>query len=273
MTLKRLIALFVVLSLSLVVIGADEPQEGYEVHDMKRPQPAKVTPGNCSRQDQVGTAPSDATVLFDGKDLSKWQSDKQEGGDAEWKVEDGYFEVVPGKGSIRSKDEFGDIQLHVEWREPEDVQGKSQARGNSGIYIMGLYELQVLDSAGTETYPDGMAGAFYGQFPPLVNATRPAGQWNVYDVIFHAPTRDPDGKVTAPARATVLFNGVLVQDNTQLIGPTKHMQLASYPDKHPAKGPITLQDHHNPVRYRNIWVRELTIPNPKPPVRPNSGEH
>jgi hypothetical protein len=257
--------------LALCTMGADDAKEGFEVHDMKRPQPAKVEPGNFSTQDQAGTAPSDATVLFDGKDLSQWKSDK--GGDAEWKVGDGWFEVAPGKGIIQSKPEFGDCQLHAEWREPEDVKGNSQGRGNSGIFLMGMYELQVLDSAGTETYPDGMAGSMYGQYPPLVNATRPAGQWNVYDVVFRAPRLDDSGKVTAPARVTVFFNGVLVQDNMKLIGPTMHRALTTYPSNLPAKGPIALQDHGNPVRFRNVWVRELKGDRPKPPVRPAGEGH
>ena len=182
-------------------------------------------------------------------------------------VGDGWFEVTKGTGSIASKDEFADAQVHIEWREPEDVKGEGQERGNSGVYVMGLYELQVLDSAGTETYPDGMAGGIYGQYPPLVNATRPAGQWNVYDIVFHAPKLDAEGKVISPARMTALFNGVLVQDNMELIGPTMHHALATYPAKHPEKGPIVLQDHGNPVRYRNVWVRSLGE-RPAPPVKP-----
>jgi hypothetical protein len=269
--LARIITTVAVVGVIPFIIAADDHKEGYEVHDMSRPQPAKLTPATFSTQEQAGQAPSDATVLFHGKDLSQWQSEK-DGSDAQWKTADGYFEVAPGKGNIRSKAEFGDMQVHVEWREPEDVKGKSQGRGNSGIFLQGLYELQVLDSAGTETYPDGMAGGIYGQYPPLVNATLPAGQWNMYDIIFHAAKLDGDGKVTTPARATVIFNGVLVQDNVNLLGPTKHKALTNYDEKIPAKGPITLQDHHNPVRFRNIWVRELTAEQPKPPVRANTGE-
>jgi hypothetical protein len=266
------VALISVSLLTLCALGADDANEGFEVHDMKRPQPVAVKPGNFSTQDQPGTAPSDAVVLFDGKDLSQWKSEKT-GGDAEWKVGDGWFEVAPGKGIIKSKQEFADCQLHAEWREPEDVKGTSQGRGNSGIFLMGMYELQVLDSAGTETYPDGMAGSIYGQYPPLANATRPAGQWNVYDVVFHAAKIDDAGKMTAPARITVLFNGVLVQDNMELIGPSMNKALTTYPDKLPEKGPLALQDHGNPVRFRNFWVRELKGERPKPPVRPAAEAH
>ena len=210
-------------------------------------------------------APSDATVLFDGKDLSKFKGEKSD--EAPWKVGEGYFEIAPHTGAIHSKDEFGDCQLHVEWREAENVSGKSQARGNSGIFLMGLYELQVLDNYQAETYPDGMAGSLYGQYPPLVNASIAPGNWQTYDVIFHAAKTDSDGKVTDPARMTVLFNGVLVQDDMPLLGPTVHGSLAKYPDKMPSKGPLMLQDHGNPVRYRNIWVRELKGPKPDAPVR------
>jgi hypothetical protein len=224
-----------------------------------------VAPGTCSTESQPGTAPADATVLFDGKDLSQWESAKS--GPAPWKVDDGYFEVAPHTGNIHSKAEFGDSQLHVEWREPENVQGESQLRGNSGVYVQGLYEVQVIDSSGTKTYADGMAGAIYGQYPPLVDPTRPAGHWNAYDVIFHAAKVDGSGHVTEPARITVLFNGVLVQDNMKLLGPTVHGLLASYPATMPAKGPLLLQDHGNPVQYRNIWVRPLHEPAPAPPVR------
>ena len=257
-----------------IALGEDVPKDGYEVHDMRRPQPVAVTPPTPSTQDHPGNPPSDAVVLFDGKDLSKWQSIK--GGDAPWKVADaagggGYFAVEPKSGNIQSKDEFRDVQLHVEWCEPEGITGKSQGRGNSGIFLMGLYEVQVLDNYQSPTYPDGTVGGIYGQYPPLVNACRPQGQWQCYDIVFHAPVYQ-DGKMAKPARETVFLNGLLVQDDMELLGPTEHKQLTKYPEKHPERGPIQLQDHGNPVRYRNIWVREIPGDKPVPPVK-SSKEH
>ena len=250
------------------VVHAEDQQ--YEVHDSRRPQPAVVTPGTASTQEQPGKAPSDAVVLFDGKDLSKWESNKG-GSEPKWKVENGELVVEPRSGNIQTKDEFRDVQLHIEWLQPKGTEGKGQGRGNSGVFFMGVYELQVLDSYNSETYADGMAGAMYGQYPPLVNAARPQGEWQTYDAVFRAP-RYEDGKLVKPARVTVFFNGVLVQDNVELIGTTKHKGLATYPKEHPEKGPIGLQDHGNPQRFRNIWVRELKEENPKPPVKP-AGEN
>lgn len=247
--------------------AADAPKEEWEVHDAKRPAPAVITPGTFSTQEQTGKAPSDAIVLFDGKDLSAWVSDKGE--TPKWKVENGYMEVVAKAGGIRTKEQFGDCQLHVEWAAPSVVKGDSQGRGNSGVFIMGLYEFQVLDTFNNKTYADGGAGSIYGQYPPLVNATLPPGQWQVYDIVFRRPHYQ-DGKVVQPARATVFLNGVLVQDNMELIGPTSHKALAKYPTRHPEKGPIALQDHGNPVRFRNIWIRPLPDQKPVAPVKPNS---
>lgn len=248
------------------LLATGDTNTDYSVNDSNHPQPEKVTPGTSSTETQPGTAPSDATVLFDGKNLSQWQSAK--GGPAPWKLADGFFEVTPHTGNIHSKPEFGDCQVHVEWREPPGITGEGQGRGNSGVFVQGLYEIQVLDSSGTQTYPDGMAGAIYGQYPPLVNATRPPGQWNTYDAIFHAAKVDASGRVMTPARMTVLFNGLLVQDNMPLLGPTVHGHLASYPRNFPRRGPLLLQDHGNPVEYRNIWIRPLHEPVPPPPVRP-----
>ena len=266
-------AVLVLAAIALVAAQAraadEQQQDGYEVHDMKRPQPPVVTPGTPSTAEQAGTAPSDAVVLFDGKDLSRWKS--KSGGDAEWKVQDGYLEVTKGKGDLATKDEFGDVQLHVEWMAPQEAKGKSQGRGNSGVFLMGLYEFQVIDSFENETYADGMAGSVYGQWAPLANAARKPGEWQIYDIIFRAPKMS-DGKVTQPARATVLLNGIVVQDNSELIGPTQHKALATYPANHPEKGPITLQDHGNTVRYRNIWIRNLGE-KPKPPVKPAGAGH
>lgn len=233
------------------VMSLTDPK--YEVHDMSRPKPTVITPGTSSTQDEAGKAPSDAVILFDGKDLSHWEAEGG-GGEATFKIKGGYMEAA--KPGMQTKDKFGDIQLHAEWSEPEDIKGESQGRGNSGFYIMGRYEVQVLDSYKNETYADGQAAALYGQYPPLVNATRPPGQWNVYDVIFHRPHFDESGKVTKPATVTVIHNGVLVQDHSELKGTTGHHSPGKY-EKHPDREPLHIQFHGNPVRFRNIWVRDL----------------
>jgi len=199
-------------------------------------------------------APSDAAVLFDGRDLSQWTDEK--GAPAKWKVENGYMEVVAKTGSIRTKKGFGDCQLHVEWAAPAEVEGEDQDRGNSGVYLMNLYEIQVLDSYNNKTYADGSAAAIYGQYPPLVNACRKPGEWQSFDIIFHRPRFDQDGKVTAPARMTMFHNGILVHDNAVLSGPTENKARPPY-KAHADKLPISLQDLSHPVRYRNIWVRDL----------------
>ncbi len=213
----------------------------YHVHDPARPHPPVVTPG---------PVPSDAIVLFDGKDLSKWTFSK-----SPWKVEDGYFEVVPKAGSISTKDKFGDIQLHIEWATPKVVQGSSQNRGNSGVFLQSRYEIQVLDSFDNPTYADGQAGAIYGQWPPLVNASKKPGEWQTYDIIFEAPKLEGE-KVLKPAYATVLHNGILVQNHREIMGLTHHKTLPKYAAQ-PAEDSLMLQDHNVPVRYRNIWVRRL----------------
>jgi hypothetical protein len=213
-----------------------------------------VDPGTASGQDQPGRPPSDAIVLFDGKDLSEWQG--ANGTQAKWKVENGYMEVVRGTFGISTRQGFGDCQLHVEFRTPFPATGEGQGRGNSGVFLMSKYEVQVLDSYENKTYPDGQAAAVYGQYPPLVNASRPPGQWQSYDIIFRRPRFDKDGKLLNPARLTVLHNGVLVQDNVELTGPTGHHERPPY-QPHADRLPISLQDHGNPVRYRNIWLRDL----------------
>ncbi|MFN8573198.1 MAG: DUF1080 domain-containing protein [Gemmatimonadaceae bacterium] len=226
-------------------------QAGYrwKAHDTMRPKPRKVQPGGV-----VGQAPSDAVVLFDGKDLSQWAS--KDGSPPKWAVRDGYFETVPGAGPLVTKRAFGDAQIHVEWASPTTDAGSGQNRGNSGVYMMGLYEVQVLDSYTNETYADGQAASLYGQHPPLVNASRPTGEWQSYDIIFHQPRFDAKGAVTARARLTVLHNGVLVQDNAELWGPTNWLHYDPY-KAHPRELPIMLQDHDHPVRFRNIWLRPL----------------
>ncbi len=207
-------------------------------------EPRVVDPG------PVGGPPSDALVLFDGKDLSQWKNDK--GGEAKWKVADGFAEVN-GTGSIMTREEFGDVQLHVEWAAPAEVKGEGQGRGNSGVYLQGRYEIQVLDSYHNKTYPNGQAGAFYGHSAPLVNASRKPGEWQTYDIIFHAPRKGPDGKAQ-PGSFTVLHNGVLVQDHLPVQGDATTAAMFQGVVR---KGPLVLQDHGNPVRYRNIWLRPL----------------
>ena len=225
---------------------ADWPQ-----HSMDRPRPAVVDPGPY-----VGPAPapSDAIVLFDGSDLSAWRA--ADGGDARWRIVDGAMEVVPGTGGIQTRASFGDVQLHLEFASPFPPVGDGQNRGNSGVFLMGRYEVQVLDSYRADTYPDGQAGALYGQFPPLVNPARAAGEWNVYDIVFRAPRFGADGSVVEPARFTAFMNGVLIHDDQPLVGPTSHGRRAPY-EAHGERDAISLQDHEHPVRFRNIWVREL----------------
>jgi hypothetical protein len=226
----------------------------WKIHDLNRPVPPVVDPGSAGTQDSPGHPPSDAVVLFDGTDLSKWQH--KDGTPAKWRVESGYVEVVHKTGYIYTKQSFGDCQLHVEFREPTPPHGESQERGNSGVFLMGLYEVQVLDSYENKTYADGQASALYGQYPPLANAARPPGQWQWYDIVFHGPRFDAGGKLLRPARVTVFHNGVLVQDNVQLSGPTEHGERPPY-KAHAEKLPLGLQDHGDPVRFRNIWIREL----------------
>lgn len=228
-------------------------QTQWKPHDRNRPAPKEIDPGTWSSQETAGKAPSDAVVLFDGKDLSAWVSSK--GGPAPWKVADGYFEVVPKSGQIQTNQGFGSIQLHLEFREPSPPVGQDQDRGNSGVFLMGLYEIQVLDSYQSKTYPDGQVGAVYGQYPPLVNAARKPGEWQSYDIVFHAPKFSADGKVEKKARVTVIHNGVLIQDDVEIQGTTS-TETPEYKNTS-AKLPLALQDHNHPVRYRNIWVRQL----------------
>jgi hypothetical protein len=197
-----------------------------------------------------GPPPADAIVLFDGSSLDQWTNDK--GGEAGWAVRDGAM-VVNGTGSLVSKLEFGDCQLHLEWAAPATTNGEGQGRGNSGVYLQGRYEIQILDSFRNKTYPDGQAGAFYGNSAPLVNVSRPPGAWQAYDIIFHAPTKSADGE-PIPGSFTVLHNGILIQDHTPVAGKaTTAAKFRGITEK----GPLVLQDHGNPVRYRNIWIRPL----------------
>ncbi|MHC4335657.1 MAG: 3-keto-disaccharide hydrolase, partial [Planctomycetota bacterium] len=238
-------------------VGCNSARQGnqtWAVHDMDRPRPPVVTAAS-----QPGGPPSDAIVLFDGKDLSQWV--RTNGEPPKWKVENGYMEAVKKAGSIKTTRGFGDCQLHIEWATPSRVKGEGQDRGNSGVYLMGKYEVQVLDSYDNITYADGQAAAVYGQSPPMVNACRGPGKWQSYDIIFRRPIFKGK-KVVRPATVTVLQNGVLVQDHWVIEGATAHKKKAKY-KPHKDKLPISLQDHGNPIRYRNIWIREL----PEKPCR------
>jgi len=236
------------LLLSPAWLAADEYKSG-----IVWPEPAVVTPG-----EKPSDPPSDAITLFDGEDMSAWKN-----GDA-WLVEDGI--ATAAKKGIQSKQKFGDVQLHLEWSAPEEVKGNGQGRGNSGIYFMGKYEVQILDSFENPTYFDGQAASIYKQTPPMVNAMKKPGEWNTYDIIFNAPKFDKDGKVLRPAHLTVLHNGVLVQNHFELQGGTFWDQPAHY-EPHGEKGALSLQFHGNPVRFRNIWVREIA------PIKPIDPAH
>ena len=216
-----------------------------EVWDLK---PKKITAGTA-----VGEAPSDAVILFGGKDLGEWST--LDGGAAKWEVKDGAFTVVRGTGDIKTKKTFGDFQLHIEWRTPSEVVSEGQGRGNSGIFLQERYELQVLDSYESVTYSNGQAGSIYKQSVPLVNACRKPGEWQSYDIVYTAPRFGESGRVIVPAYVTVLHNGVLIQSHTQINGPTEYKGQPVYATH--GKGGIKLQDHGNPVSYRNIWIREL----------------
>jgi hypothetical protein len=257
------VAAILLLVASPAVAQAPKDPEGWAQHDLNRPQPTIVDPGTGVPPEAPGKPPSDAVVLFGGADLSAWKSSKG-GGAAPWKVENGYFEVVKGTGGIETKQAFGDVQLHMEWMAPSPAKGDGQDRGNSGVFFGGdRYEVQVLDSYGNKTYPDGQAAALYGQYPPLVNASRPPGQWQAYDIVYDAPRFDAAGKVLKAARVTVFHNGVLVQDAMEYIGPATNRVRTPY-SAHPVKLPIGLQDHSHPVRFRNVWLRELQPRQPKP---------
>ena len=227
------------------------PGQKWLVHDSDRPVPRVVTPGETFSHN--APPPSDAVVLFDGKDLSKWKTAK---GEAQWKVENGYMEVVKNSASIFTKEEFGDFQLHLEFATPAKVDGESQGRGNSGVLIYGKYEVQVLDSYKNPTYPDGQLGSLYGQFPPLVNPAKKPGEWQSYDIIFEGPRWDENKKLTRPASVTVLLNGVIIHNKKEYIGESGHKVVGTY-KPHPPRGPIMLQEHNNPTRFRNIWIRKL----------------
>lgn len=257
--------LFSILTLTgaTVSFGAEKKGLGYQdtpmipgtqwhVHDGDRPQPKIVSPGKSFSHE--APAPADAIVLFDGKDLSRWKGDG--GKEIQWKIENGYVETTKS-GKIRTVDEFGDFQLHLEFATPSKVEGNGQGRGNNGVNIYGKYEIQILDSYENKTYPDGQAGSIYGQSPPLVNASKPPGEWQTYDIIWEAPRWDDEGKLIKKASVTVLHNGLVLHHRKELIGNTPHQQVGTYSKPHPSKGYIELYEHGNPVRFRNIWIRPL----------------
>ncbi len=243
MKYTSIILILSIVSLSLKAQESNDPK----ATEVWEPEPTIVKPGGTS------SAPSDAIVLFDGSNLSHWAN--IEGAAAEWNVRDGAMSVAPGKGNIQTKESFGSMQLHIEWRTPAEVKGEGQGRGNSGIFLQGLYELQVLDSYNNRTYANGQAGSIYKQTPPLVNPTKGPGEWQVYDVVYTAPTFNADGTYKTNPRITAFLNGVLVQNNTIIHGTTEYIgkpKVAPHGD-----GPIVLQDHDNPTSFRNIWVRKL----------------
>jgi hypothetical protein len=238
-----------------------EPAGTWYVHDEKRPQPKVITPGAAFSQG--AQAPSDAEVLFDGHGLAKWESAK--GGEAAWPAQDDYFASARA-GGIRTKGKWEDFQLHLEWASPNPPAGNAQSRGNSGILINNMYEIQVLDSYQSTTYPDGQASAVYGQSPPLVNACKPPGEWQTYDILFESPRWNEKGELIKKAVVTVLHNGVVTQNHYELVGCTDGVNPAvpwrsasKYPSSHDPKVFIQLQDHNNPVRFRNIWIRPMHL--------------
>jgi len=240
--------------LVLLALQQNPTPPQWPVHSMDRPRPPVVQPGP---EGLPAAAPGDAIVLFDGSNLAQWRA--EDGQAARWMARNGYVEVAPGSGSLVSARPFGDIQLHIEWATPTPPKGEGQERGNSGVFVMGMYEVQVLDSYQNDTYPDGQAGALFGQQPPLVNVCRPPGAWQSYDIVFRRPRFGPDGALQRPARVTVFQNGAIVQDAVEFTGRTVFGRRATY-SPHADRLPLSLQDHSYPVRFRNIWVRELTEP-------------
>jgi hypothetical protein len=241
----------VAVALSGIAAATQVQQQQLQPFPPPKNEPVAVTPGP-----KPGDPPSDAVILFDGKNLSGWESARPGGGDAKWEVKDGYIQVMPKTGDIQTREKFGDVQLHIEWATPEVVKGEGQGRGNSGIFLMNHYELQVLDSFNNKTYFHGQAGSIYKQYAPLVNVSRKPGEWQAYDVVFTAPRFDEQGKALQRARFTVFQNGVLVQNNVEVFGDTYNDKPAVY-THHGNQEPLKLQDHGDLIRYRNIWIRKL----------------
>ena len=252
----RIVLLSVMLFTATLVSTAqlDTTKQTPESSELWNPVPRVVTPGSSTANAAPATAPSDAIVLFDGKDLSKWRSVKTKA-KADWTVGDGAVTVKPGSGDVETVQQFDDYQLHIEFRTPAEVHGSGQGRGNSGIFMQGVYELQVLDSYNNRTYSNGQAGAIYKQTMPLVNASRKPGEWQTYDVIYTSPKFNKDSMIVNPAFITVIHNGVVVQNHTPIYGTTPYRGKPQY-QVH-GKGPLRLQDHDNPTSFRNIWIREL----------------
>lgn len=234
------------------IFAQEEPMKMEpEMTEIWDPEVPVVMPGETPMD-----APSDAIVLFDGTDLSReWTS--ADGSEPGWIVENGAVTVKKGEGIIKTKRVFGDCQLHIEWRAPSEVVGKSQGRGNSGVFFQERYEVQVLDNYENRTYRNGQAGSIYKQHAPLVNASKKPGEWQTYDIIYTAPRWNEKGEYFTPPKFTVLHNGVLVQNNVEVRGPTVYIGVPEYAVEQHGEGSLTLQDHGNPVSYRNIWVREL----------------
>ena len=227
------------------------PEQKWKVHDIDRPTPRQITPGTLPTN-----PPSDAVILFDGKSLDQWTfNGKRDTPPAKWKLENGYMEVANSAGDAVTKEKFGDMQLHIEWASPQEILGNSQMRGNSGVIVMSRYEIQVLDSWENPTYADGQAGAIYGQWSPLVNAIKKRGDWNYYDIFWEAPKFEGDKLVKHPY-VTVMHNGVMLHHHQKVVAPMAHRTVAAF-KAHAAEEPLMLQDHNEPVRYRNIWARKL----------------
>jgi hypothetical protein len=250
--MKTKILAVVLLFVAGVVVAQEEPMKMKpQMTEIWDPEVSKITPG-----ENLGDAPSDAIILFDGVDLeNEWTNGKGE--KPGWIVADGCITVKKGTGVIKTKRVFEDFQLHIEWRSPAEVKGKSQGRGNSGVFLQGIYEVQVLDNYDNRTYRNGQAGSLYKQHAPLVNACKEPGAWQAYDIIYTAPRFNENGTYFTPPTVTVLHNGVLVQNNVELRGPTEYVGIPEYSVKEHGRGPIMLQDHGNPVSFRNIWIREL----------------
>jgi Domain of Unknown Function (DUF1080) len=261
-TLRPFASTFITALTAATLLHAGAPEPKWLGHDRTRPLPLVVDPGVASTADKAGKAPSDAVVLFDGANSSAWCA--MDGQPTKWVTHDGALECVPGGGYARTLQSFGECQLHIEFATPSPAHGNSQGRGNSGVFFgMGKYEVQVLDSYDNKTYADGSCGSVYNQYAPLVNASRKSGEWQTYDILWTPPRFATDGALKSAARVTVFHNGVVIQNNVELIGETGWLERAPY-KAHPEKLPLALQDHGNPVRYRNIWVRELGASASKP---------
>ena len=233
-------------------------ETGWKIHDLNRPQPKISTPAADA---STIKPPSDAEILFDGTDLSQWRD--SQGGNSKWKIKNDVLVSTRKSGNIYTKKEYGDCQLHLEWAIPKDTKGSGQSRGNSGVFLMSLFEIQILDTLENPTYADGMAGSIYGQYPPLVNASRGMGEWQTYDIVFHRPRFNEDGSLKSRARITAFHNGVLTQDNAEILGPTSWIKHLEY-SKDMQAGSLALQEHGNVVHFRNIWIRDLSAGLPQP---------